>query len=336
MAILLTYGAEQCFRYRTADLNFMGRVVRAAYPLKTSVYSLNHGPEVYFYVEHIPDPGIDWTYQYKDSPAVNRLKDLGDFNVELPIDTPGLREGENVLALRVEDADGHIFNKTVTFIWNPEPVRLPLNLSDLSNFTHIQEVGQVVNGAFDLDKHLNVIRSRAPVYPDVLLVLAAPHGSQEATYNVRFTDFTKVKWLGPSDFFAGHAGPTPPIGIKPGWSSAGLIALNPRNEARAFLAYGDHVGTEQEWVVQTAPPKRFVPKTRLLYAVRHQVVFENGVNTTRFRIWPASEPEPPDWLLEEDDARIADGLPKYTEASFGLFQHSGMPIEWSNIRVTQL
>jgi hypothetical protein len=336
MHVRLTYGRRQRFRYHTYDLNFMGRVENASHPVNTSTWSLNGAEPVYFYVEQIPDPGIDWTYEYKASPAVNRLKDLGDFNVEVPVSSPALKAGENRLLLVVEDAADQREQVEIVFTYDPTPVALPLDLTDLSAYRHIQEVGQVVDGAFDIDHDLNLIRSRAPVYPDALLVLGSPHGSQEATYNVRFTDFAKVKWLGPSDFFAGHAGPTPPIGIKPGWSTAGMMALNPRNEARGFLAYGDHVGTHQEWVVQTAPPKRFIVKKDVLYRVRHQVRFDGGVDSVRYKIWPEGAPEPDRWLIEEDDSRIPDGYPKYTACSFALFQHSGMPIEWSNIRVVAL
>jgi len=194
----------------------------------------------------------------------------------------------------------------------------------------------MVDGAFDLDLGMNLIRNRAPVYVDSLCVLGSPHSSQNATYNVRFTDFTKVKWLGPSDYFAGHAGPEPPIGIKPGWSSAGMIAMNPRNEARSFLAYGDHVGTDEEWVIQTMPPVKFIPQQDVLYRIRHQVEFKDGVNYVRWRIWLEGDPEPSKWLIEEDDSSIPSHYPKYTEASFSLFQHSGMPNEWSNIVIEPL
>lgn len=336
MTILLTYGTQQQFRYRTYDLNFMGRVENMSLPVKDSVWSLNGGAETYFYVEHVPAGRMDWTFEYKDSIAVNRLKDPGDFNVEVPVSSPDLKEGDNQLLIQVEGGNGEIESITVDFTYDPTPVPLPLDLTDLTGFNDIQEVGQIVDGAFDLDRHQNLIRSRAPVYPDALMVLGSPHGSQEATYNVRFLDRTKVKWLGPSDFFTGHAGPTPPIGIKPGWSTAGMMNISARNEARIFLAYGDHVGTDQEWVIQTAPPKRFIVEEGRLYSVRHQVVFENGVNTCRYRIWLANEPEPAAWLVEEDDSLIPDSYPKYTECSFSLFQHSGMPVEWSNIRIDPL
>jgi len=336
MLIHLTYGARQRFRYRTYDLNVHGRVADGVMPIREATWSLNDGPPTEFYVESVPDPGIDWTFEYKDSPAVNRLKDLGDFNVEIPVGSPELRAGANRLTIRVVDGAGEQAQADVDLTWDPTPLPAELDLRDLRGFGHIQEVGQAVDGAFDLDLDQNLIRSRGPVYVDALLVLGSPHGSQEATYQVRFTDLTKVKWLGPSDFFAGHAGPTPPIGIKPGWSTAGMMALNPRNEARGFLAYGDHVGTDQEWVIQTAPPVRFIVQARVDYRVRHQVEFRDGVDYDRFKIWPVGEDEPDTWLVEEDDSSIPAEYPKYTECSFSLFQHSGFPIEWSDIQVRPL
>ncbi len=336
MHILPTYGVRQRFRYRTDDINIHGRVAGAVFPLQASTWSLNDGPPVQFYVEAVADPGIDWTFEYKDSPAVNRLRDLGDFNVEVPVASAALRPGGNELLVRVVDDEGSAGQVAVAFDWDPTPLPAELDLHDLSHFGHIQEIGQVVDGAFDVDVDQNLIRSRGPVYVDALLVLGSLHGSQEATYQVRFTDLTKVKWLGPSDFFAGHAGPIPPIGIKPGWSTAGMMALNPRNEARGFLAYGDHVGTDQEWVIQTAPPKRFIVRARVDYRVRHQVEFRDGVDYDRFKIWPVEEAEPEIWLVEEDDSTVPPGYPKYTAGSFSLFQHSGFPIEWSDIRVRPL
>lgn len=336
MRIWLTYGKRQQFRYRHRDINIIGKVEGAVYPLEISHYRLNNGEDVYFYVETVSDKCLDWTYQYKNSPAVNRLKDVGDFNIEIPIDSPYLRVGENHLLIIIQDANHVREEVEVTFTWDDRPVPLPIDLSDLTKYSHIQEVGQVVNGAFDLDRDMNLIRSRAPVYPDSLLVIGSPHGSQEATYNVRFTDMTKVKWLGPSDFFVGHEGPTPPIGIKPGWSTCGMACISPRWEARAFLAFGDHSGTDQEWVVQTAPPKRFIAEPGRLYCVRHQVLFKDGLNIVRYRIWPEGEDEPQTWLCEENDSSVPPTKPRFTKGSFALFQHSGMPIEWSNIRVFPL
>lgn len=331
MDIEFTFGGRQVFRNRTYDLNVVGRIVDAEFPLVRSEWSLNQGSDTYLYIEAVPDPGIDWTYQYKESPSVNRLRDLGDFNIEIPTSSPELRPGNNELELRVTDSSGQSVTADLTFSYDSEPLPTALDCTDVGLYGHIQEFGQVINGAFDLDPDQNLIRNRAPVYVDSFLVVGSLHRSQRATYDVRFTDFTKVKWLGPSDFFAGHAGPEPPIGIKPGWSSAGLVALSPRNEARMFLAYGDHVGTDREWVVQTMPYVRFFPVRQVWYHVIHEVRFKDNVNSARFKIWHRGSAEPKKWLLSESDTAISGDMPRHTRASFGLFQHSGMPNEWANI-----
>ena len=52
------------------------------------------------------------------------------------------------------------------------------------------------------------------------------------------------------------------------------------------------------------------------------------------RLVPAAvEPEPANWLVEEEDSRVPSHLPRHRQASFGLFQHMGLPIEWSDIRI---
>lgn len=336
MAIRLTYGTRQQFRRRDREITIRGRVAPVAPPMRRAVYRLNDSPETPFYVEAIPDNGVDWVNGYKDSPAELRCRELGDFAIEIPVASDALRPGENQLDIETEDSAGDAARTELQFVWDPTPPPLPLDLRDLSRFDDIQAIGQVINGAFDLDSDQNLIRSRAPADPDAFIILGGMHGSQEATYAVRFTDFTGVKWLGLADFFAGMEDGTPPRGIKVGWSSAGMATLNPKGEARSFIAWGDHSGSADEWVVVTDPPKRFAVERQQRYRVRHQVLFQNGVTAVRFRIWPEAAPEPEDWLVEENDRRIPAHLPRHKQAAFGLFQHSGMPIEWSDILVTAL
>jgi hypothetical protein len=209
-------------------------------------------------------------------------------------------------------------------------------LRDLTRFSEIQEVGQALNGAFELDPKHNVIRSCAPVAPDAFLTLGSPHTSQEATYAVRFLEPAGAKWLGLSDFMAGQEEGEPPRGIRVGWSSAGMAALSPRDGARAFIAWGDHSGRAEEWAIATHPAAPVMVEKRRLYRVRHQVRFANGIDQVRFRIWPADASEPNDWLCEEQDDRVPVHLPRHQRASFGLFQHLGNGVEWSDILVTAL
>jgi hypothetical protein len=334
MTIRLTYGTRQRFRHRHHDITIRGQVDGLEPPVRRAGYRLNDGNATPFYVEEIPDHGIDWVAGYKASPAELRCRDLGEFCIEIPIGADDLRAGANQLAVRVEDAAGRARTATLAFDWDPRPLPLPLDLRDLTRFDDVQEIGQTINGAFDLDRGQNVIRSRAPVAPDALLVLGSPHGSQEATCAVRFLDFTGAKWLGLADFFAGLEEGAPPRGIKVGWSSAGMAALSTRGEARSFIAWGDHSARPEEWAIATHPPARVPIERNVLYRVRHQVAFVRGITRVRFRIWPAGRPEPTGWLCEEQDAKVPTDLPRHRAASFGLFQHMGMPIEWSDILIT--
>ncbi len=327
MPIAFTCGTSQRLRRRTRDLTFAGHVA----PARRAEWRLKDGQPVAFHVEAISDEGVDWVNGYKDSPAELRCKERGDFVVEFPATHADLRDGENRLAL---DIDGE--TAALTFTWAPQPLPAALDISDLRDIADIQEIGQVVAGRFEIDPERNCIRSVAPQVPDSLLLLGSEHGSQEATYHVRFTDFAGVKWLGPSDFFVGFEDKLPPIAIKTGWSSAGMMALNPKGEARCFIAWGDHSETAAEWVVVSDPPKSVAIAPGVDYAVRHQVIFADGVDRCRFRIWPADQAEPEAWLCQESDAALAPDRIRHRAASFGLFQHSGGAIEWSDIRLSPL
>lgn len=53
----------------------------------------------------------------------------------------------------------------------------------------------------------------------------------------------------------------------------------------------------------------------------------------RYRIWSEGTAEPDSWLCVEEDGRVPPELPRNTHGGFGLFQHMGYPIEWSDILV---
>lgn len=335
MPIRLTYGHRQVFRRRHHDITVLGRVMGADFPVATASFSLNGGEDRRLYVEQERDPGIDWLNGYKSTPAELRCRDQGEFCVEIPVDDPALAAGENVLQVQVDGRAGERHGASLAVTWNPEPLPLPLDLRDLSGFASVQEVGQAINGAFELDSAANVIRSRGPVAPDAMLVLGSVHGNQEATYAVRFTETAGAKWLGLADFFAGLTEGRPPRGIKVGWCSAGMAAMSPSDGGRSFIAWGDHSGDSREWAVATNPAAPFGVERDVLYRVRHQIASANGVSRVRYRIWPDGVAEPDGWLCVEEDALVPADLPRNAGGGFGLFQHMGHPIEWSDILVTR-
>lgn len=330
MTIRLTHGRQQTFRYRHADITIRGNIDAMAFPVGAT-FALNGGSKRELYVEQEKDPGIDWVNAYKASPAELRCRDQGEFCVEIAMDDDALIAGDNHVTINVVDSDGRTTEAAMRFRWNPEPLPLPLDISDLSHFSDIQEVGQSVNGAFDLDHDLNVIRSRSPVAPDALLVIGSPHASQEATYAIRFLETAGSKWLGCGDFFAGLTEGVPPRGIKVGWNSAGMAALSPIDGARSFIAWGDHSGDPREWAIATHPASPFAVERNVLYRVRQQVVLTPECDRVRWRIWQDGTVEPDAWLCQEDTGKLPPELPRHGAASFALFQHLGHSIEWSDI-----
>lgn len=336
MRIRLDYGTQQHFRPRAGDVTIRGMIEEATYPLRAATFTLNDGPKRPLYVEQVPDEGVDWTTGYKDTPAELRCRHQGEFCIEFPDNDEHLREGDNRVSVAVVDADGQEAGITIDLDWNPTPAPFPIDLSDLSRYASAQDIGQAVNGVFDLDRAANVIRSRAPVAPDALFLVGSQGGSQEATYAIRFLDTAGAKWLGCSDFFAGMTEGSPPRGLKVGWSSAGMAALSPTDGARSFIAWGDHSAARSEWAIATHPAQPFAVRAHVLYRVRHRISMHQGEHRVRWRIWPAEAREPDTWLCDEDTAKLPAHLPRHPTASFGLFQHFGQPIEWSDIVIRKV
>ncbi|MGD1921290.1 MAG: hypothetical protein ACFCAD_21810, partial [Pleurocapsa sp.] len=185
--IQLLHGNRQQFRWRHSDINIIGKA-DAKLPVLASTYRLNHGSPVHFYIEPKPKqelPKYPWRTR---TPSVLRLRGLpGYFNIEIPIDSPALREGWNKIGIQIKNRQGKVEILNAEFHWDSQPLSLPLNLHDLSSYNSIQEIGQVVNGNFEIARENNVIRSLKPVGSDILLLLGSPYGSHYATYDVRFS-----------------------------------------------------------------------------------------------------------------------------------------------------
>ncbi|NES02740.1 MAG: hypothetical protein F6K22_07700 [Okeania sp. SIO2F4] len=336
--IQLPQGNRQQFRWRHNDINIQGKT-DAKLPIVCSVYLLNGGSPVHFYVEPEPElgePKYPWGTR---TPSVLRLLNLpGHFNIEIPVDTPALQEGWNSIRIQIEDGEGEVEVLDAEFHWNSHPLPLPLNLQNLSSYNNIQEIAQVVDGNFDINREKNAICSRVPVGSDILLLLGSPYGSQEATYDVRFAR-NENSWcfLGLSDFFAGHIEQSPDLGIKPGYSSAGLATLDNKGRPQIWIAWGDSLyDKEDSWVIKTEKEFQLPMRAEVTYSVRHQVIMDEGVNCGRFRIWKKGNPEPNLWVCQEYNKHLDGKFPRITQASFGLFQYWGMPTEWSNIHVRAL
>ncbi len=332
--IVLSYGNRQTFRYRCEDIHLPG-FTTLALPARRSEWQLNGGPRVHFFVEREATAADPPKYPFNArTPAVNRLRGLpGHFNIEIPADSPQLRSGSNHIALAIEGDDRRHAELDAEFSWDPKAVGLPLDLSDLSKMVSIQDIGQVVDGLWDLDKDRNAVTTRAPVGHDALLLLGGPHESQEATYKVVFSTPLHGVFIGLSDFFVRHDEQLPNLGIKPGYSSAGLATVTADCFAQCWATMGD-ITWDKEWSWTRKSPPVFVSLAAgTVYAVRHQMIFGSRANLARFRIWPAEKQEPKRWLCSVDTTSLSPELPRPMAGSFGLFQYHGNPTQWSNIQV---
>jgi len=334
----LAYGHSQRFRARHNDINILGSC-SAESPAIRSIYRLNGGPERTFYIEP-PAGSTSGTYPYGATTAgVNRLRGQpGYFNIEIPTGATELKAGCNHVVVAVTVLNGRREELTLDFEWQPDPVPLPLDLTDLSQVSSIQEIGQVVDGTFALDPTSGVICSVAPVAADSLLLLGSAYGSQEASYDVTFSNCgSSFCFMGLSDFFSGHEAQSPELGIKPGYSTGGLATLDNKGRARIWLAWGDCLMEINEtWVVKTEKLARFVVEPDVPYRVRHQMILQGDVNCSRFRIWRKGDEEPSKWLCEENTLHLDPAHRPIHKASFGLFQCWGGPTSWSNITVRHL
>ncbi len=336
--IRLPYGNSQHFQLRHGDINIIGQT-NVRLPQQDSSFRLNQGNAVYFYIEPAEKGSDPQCFPYgMRTPGCHRLRKFpGWFNLEIPVDSPHLKDGWNSVDVEIIGSDEELHRLTARFHWNPAPLSLPLDLSDLRRFGSLQEVGQAVNGLFELDRDNNVIRAANPVGSDILLLLGSPGQSQEATYCVEFGPEQGI-WLGLSDFFAGHIAQSPNLGIKPGYCSNGLATLDRNGSAQAWITWGDNLmDNDHSWVAHTERGLNAIAvKTGLKYRVRHQALLVESRNICRFRIWPDGTPEPQSWLCSVNTARVPPHLPRNNAASFGLFQYFGSPTEWSDIRIRSL
>lgn len=337
--IQLFYGNQQQFRLRHGDINILGRT-DIAQPVKRSQYRLNGTIPIHFYIEpETPSGEGKYAWDCK-TPSIFRLRDCpGSFNIEISVNSPSLQEGWNRISIEIEDSNGVVDTLTAEFEWNACPLALPIHLTDLSAYESIQEVGQVVNGLFEIDLQRNSIVSRRPVGADILFLIGSPCESQEATYDVEFDlrNSSGNEYAGLSDFFARHEEQSPGLGIKPGYCTSGLSTISPTGEAKLWMAVGDCLTDKGwAWVIHTENPSHFLIQSGTIYRVRHQVIIHNGVNWSRYKIWRKDDEEPNGWLCDMDNAHIKSNLPRIDKATFGLFQFGGNPTAWSNISIQRL
>lgn len=333
-AIRFFYGPSQWFRACYGDITILGETTMPL-PARAATWRLNGAEPEPLYIETDPGPDAPPRYPWgTKTPAVNRLRDApGSFNVEIPVDHPALRPGDNSLEVTI---DGH--SAPMQFAWEPTPAALPLSSAAWQG-RPLQEIGQAVDGLWEVSQTPGgapAIRPQAPVGHDVLFVVGPSMGSQEARFTVTFGAPLSGIFLGLSDFFVAHDAQEPGLGIKPGYSTAGLITLRPNGELQAWQSMGDNTWDKPWAWVRRSRPKTVSVQPNRAYHARHQLLIGEGQMLSRCRLWPADAPEPETWQVSVDTFGLAAHFPRPARAAFALFQYHGAQTEWSDLELRAL
>lgn len=271
-------------------------------------------------------------------PDTFRLEEAGDFNVEL--DYIDLLDGLNTVTLRATDQNGNEYLETVLVDYTHGQVwPLPYSI-DWSSAASIQEVADVVDGRWSIDRASSMIRAE-PGYDRLITIgdvawrdfevevpitihqLETREGSQQSAAYVGVV----MRWQG--NYRWGTRRP----GI--GWWPLGGLPLYGRTEERVMIignrarklvrypldTYNGEPAIDDELVLQADVP----------YIFKLQVQSRlDDVSIYRVKVWEQGSPEPEGWLLEgygrpfEDDdnpgelqAGSVGLITYYTDASFG-------------------
>ena len=131
--ISVWHGETQRFGYlgkASPWANVVGRIEPGGSPLYTAAYEVNDGPFTPLVL----------------GPSAYRLRDPGDFNVEVPLSS--LRRGMNSLLLQASDEAGNVTRKTVRIDYGGmEAWPLPYTI-DWSSVGNLQDVVQVIDGSW--------------------------------------------------------------------------------------------------------------------------------------------------------------------------------------------
>lgn len=262
----------------------------------TLTYSLNGGPSV----------------SLRTGPDTRRLARSGDFNIEL--DYTKLNQGPNQVIIVAKDSQGNQSQASVTVNYQgggvtwitPKPYTY-----DWATASRIDDLAQVVDGDWQLDKSHGVVRPVVLAYDRLIGIGDLSWRDYTVTVPVKFTSIDEAGYLFPSNGplvgiivrWQGHTD-TGRVAPVEGWGRLGALALY--HWSRAKVDDGYAYSEALRMYRYLGKPDQIITKDRKLnmgtiYNFKVSVQSTGNANPPaiyRFKVWNASLPEPSAWDIE--------------------------------------
>lgn len=236
-----------------------------------------------------------------------RLVAPGDFNIELPI--AELNNGANSLIIRASDGGTNV-TQTVTVNYNPSSVwPLPTTV-DWNNYSSVLQGAQPVDGSWTIEA--GKLKTVVPGY-DRLVAIGQGNmsGNGWTDYEVK-VPVTVHSLTGPGGTqppsqssgvgiivrWSGHFATTgdPADGPTSGWRQIGALAWY--RWASASKAAFEIRGNGGQDIIPPQSDKALEFEKEYYFKLSVQsAAFSGNTATYRFKVWPANEPEPPQWYM---------------------------------------
>lgn len=308
--IILWYGNEQYFQRGSSQqwINILGQATPRD-KVKQLLYSLNKG---------------DWKPLTLGS-DLHRLANAGDFNIDL--DTLLLKDGKNLLEIKLTDTESKVKRKTVHIYYSRKPDwKLPF-IINWQTEQNIQKALQVIDGQWKITPE--GVRTVTPYYDRTLGFGNQSWQNYEVQTTVVFHGFTPPQ-DGPPTYNVSHAA------IAVYWPGHATDTLQPYRKWFPLGATAEFMLSKDlqacHWRIFDGEKLYSEDKTGKWtvvigekYGFKHRVItLKDGRIYYRVKIWKHALPEPKEWTFEayENEPSLHNKggallLTHHTDVTFG-------------------
>jgi regulation of enolase protein 1 (concanavalin A-like superfamily) len=240
-------------------------------------------------------------------PDTRRLRDKGDFNVDIPIST--LLPGNNRLIITARDSTSTVVSDTVMVAYNAGNTwPLPYSI-DWRAAGSLQQAVQVLDGIWTIDTLTSTLRTLQLGYDRLVALGEQTWRDYEITAPITIHRFDSagfappsngggvgflLRWPGHSDLPATLAGRQPKTGYLP----LGALAWYSYNSDGERLVI---MGNNLQILARETNGRRLTHGVRYIFKARVETLPGVGGRYS-IKIWQDGLPEPPAWDLTGDEA----------------------------------